>query len=201
MIRSSVSSFFIAAVLATASSACGGSAGASRFPQGDPIQLLSEAAHLGNNRAGSQNFTSGLATAARLCSLVSMPVATDANLQVLNVKNTETLSDQLTVNGKAFPLGISLERDPHEMTPNSTNLSPVFFVHLDAGPSEICLVAGQKPNGDVDDFEVDQVTLFVQGIDPTTVSVRRGLGMGTPPPSAPPSQPWGQTQGYPNRRP
>lgn len=200
MVRSSLGAFFLAAVLATESMACGPT-GASRFPQGEPIQLLSEPAHLGNNSAGGQNFSSGPATAARLCSLVSMPVATDANLQVLNVKNTETLSDLLTVNGKAFPLGISLERDPREVTPNATSLSPVFFVHLDAGPSEICLVAGQKPTGDVDDFEVDQVTMFVQGIDPSTISVRRGLGMGAPPPSLPPSQPWGQTQGYPYRRP
>lgn len=201
MIRSSVSSFFIAAVLATGSSACGGSGGASRFPQGDPIPLLAEPAHLGNNQAGSQNFTSGPASGARLCSLVSLPVATQTNIQVQNVRNTETLSDLLTVNGKAFPLGISLERDPREVTPNSTSLSPVFFVQLEAGPSEICLVAGQKSNGDVDDFEVDQVTMFVQGIDPRSVSVRRGLVMGAPPPSAPPSQPWGQTQGYPYRRP
>ena len=45
------------------------------------------------------------------------------------------------------------------------------------------------------------MTMFVQGIDPAAISVRRGLGMGTPPPSASPSQPWGQTQGYPYRRP
>lgn len=199
MLRS-VGSVFFVAVVVTGSAACS-STGASRFPQGEPIQLLSEPAHLGNNSAGSQNFPSGHATAARLCSLVNMPVATDANVQVLNVKNTETLSDQLTVNGKAFPLGISLERDSREVTPNSTMLSPIFFVHFDAGPSEVCLVAGQRLNGDIDDFEVDQVTLFVQGIDPAAISVRRGLGMGTPPPVLSPSQPWGQTQGYPYGRP
>jgi hypothetical protein len=202
MVRISIGAVLFAATLATGSSACGGGqTGASRFPPGEPIQLIAEPAHLGNNRAGSQNFPSGPATAARLCSLVSLPTAIDANLQVLNVKNTETLSDQVTVNGRPFPLGIALERDLREVSPNSTALSPVFFVHLDAGPSEICLVAGLRSNGDVDDFEVEKMTLWVQGIDSRLVQVRMGLGLGTPPPSEPPSMPWGQSQGYPYRRP
>ncbi|MDI1478239.1 hypothetical protein [Polyangium sp. y55x31] len=173
---------------------CGGSGTRSNYPPGQPIALLEGTAHLGDNRAGSQNFPSGLATAARLCSLVNVPEALDAFLQVVNLRNSETLSNLITVNGKPFPLGITLERDPYGNTPLSTQTSPVFAVHLEPGPSEVCLVTGKKANGDVDDIEVDQVLLFVEGIDPEDVSVRRGLGLGTPPPSQPPSRPWGSIQ-------
>jgi hypothetical protein len=161
------------------------------------VNLLAGPTHLGDNRAGSQNFTSGPATAARVCSLVNLPMTLDTNIQVMNLRNSETLTNLLTVNGKAFPLGVTLERDPREVTPNSMSVSPVFFVRLEAGPSEVCLVAGQKSNGDVDDFEVDQVVLYVQGIDPAAIAVRRGLELGTPPPAQPPSRPWGAQQRYP----
>ena len=177
------------------SAGCGGSEpGLSRYPPGHAVALLSEPAHLGDNRAGSQNFPAGAATAARLCALVSLPATADAYLQAINLRNSETLSNQLTVNGKPFVLGITLERDPRGVTPISTVTSPVFSVRLEAGPSEICLVAGRKTNGDVDDFEVDQVMLFVEGIDPESINVRRGLVLGAPPPSYPPSQPWGANQ-------
>ncbi|MRG94418.1 hypothetical protein [Polyangium spumosum] len=173
---------------------CGGSGTRSKYPPGQPIALLDGAAHLGDNRAGSQNFPSGMAAAARLCSLVNVPEAIDAFLQVINLRNSETLSNQITVNGKPFALGITLERDPYGVTPLSTQTSPVFPVRLERGPSEVCLVAGKKTNGDVDDIEVDQILLFVEEIDPDDVIVRRGLGLGAPPPSLPPSRPWGGIQ-------
>jgi len=176
---------------------CGGAPSA-RFPPGVPIHLLNGPTHLGDNRAGAQNFTSGQATAARVCSLINLPVNAEVNIQVVNLRNSETLSNLLTVNGKSFPLGVTLERDPREMsevTSNSMQASPVFFVRLDAGPSEVCLVSGLRRNNDLDDFEVDQVVLYVQGIDPAAVGVRRGLELGTPQPTQPPSRPWGQQQG------
>lgn len=177
------------------SAACSGSEpGPSRYPPGYAVPLLSEPAHLGDNRAGSQNFPTGAATAARLCALVNLPATADTYLQAINLRNSETLSNQLTVNGKALILGITLERDPHGVTPISTVTSPVFPVRLEAGPSEICLVAGRKSDGDVDDFEIDQVMLFVDEIDPESITVRRGLGLGAPPPSYPPSRPWGANQ-------
>jgi len=174
--------------------ACGGSTPRSDFPPGYPIDLLNGPAHLGDNRAGSQNFPSGMAQAARICALVQLPKSTIAYVQAVNVRNSETLSNQVTVNGAPFALGITLERDPAGVTPLSTQTSPVFSVQLESGPSEICLVAGKKLNGDVDDFEVDQLVLFVDDMDPDDVPVRRGLGLGAPPPSYPPSKPWGAGQ-------
>lgn len=173
---------------------CGGSSRHGQYPPGQPIALLNGPVHLGDNRAASQNFPSGLASAARLCSLVNVPEPVDAYLQAMNLRNSETLSNLLTVNGKPFVLGITLERDWRGETPLSTQTSPVFSIRLEAGPSEICLVAGKKANGDVDDFEVDQVILYVQGVDAEDVTVRRGLGLGAPPPSDPPSKPWGAEQ-------
>lgn len=176
--------------------ACGGSTPRSEYPPGTPIELLNGPAHLGNNRAGSQNFTSGMASAARVCSLVNMPEDAPVYLQVINLRNSETLSNQMTVNGKPFVLGITLERDPRQETPLSTQTSPVFPVTLEAGPSEICLVAGRMLDldGDVDDFEVERLVLFVNDIDPEKIAVRKGLSLGEPPPSTPPSRPWGANQ-------
>lgn len=176
-------------------SACGGSTPRSEYPPGTPIDLLAGPAHLGNNRAGSQNFTSGMASAARICSLVNMPETVPVYLQVVNLRNSETLSNQLTVNGKPFVLGITLERDPRQETPLSTQTSPVFPVTLEAGPSEICLVAGQAIQlSDLDDYEVERLVLFVDNIDPEKVAVRKGLSLGEPPNSMPPSRPWGAHQ-------
>lgn len=176
-------------------SACGGSTPRSEYPPGTPIDLLSGPAHLGNNRAGGQNFPSGMAAAARICSLVNLPETANVYLQVVNLRNSETLSDQLTVNGKAFALGITLERDPRDTTPLSTQSSPVFPVTLEAGPSEICLVAGHMmAMGDVDDFEVDRLVLFVDNINPDKIAVRKGLSLGEPAASQPPSRPWGANQ-------
>lgn len=169
----------------------------SPFPHGDAIQLLDGPVHLGDDRASGQNFTAGAATAARTCSLVSMPAAADVYIQVRDVRQTETLSNLLTVNGRAYPLPVTLERDPRDQTANSMSASPVERVRLEQGPSEICLTAGHKANGDVDDFEVGGVTLFVEGIETRDVGVRRGLTLGQPAPSAPPSVAWGQRQQWP----
>lgn len=174
--------------------ACGGSTPRSDYPPGYPVELLTGPAHLGDNRAGSQNFTSGMAAHARICSLVQLPKTAVVYVQAVNVRNSETLSNILTVNGTQFPLGITLERDSAGVTPLSTQTSPVFTMQIDAGPSEICLVAGKRSDGDVDDFEVDQLVLFVDDINPDTIPVRRNLGIGAPPPSYPPSKPWGAGQ-------
>lgn len=174
--------------------ACGSSTPRSDYPPGTPIELLAGPAHLEDNRADSQNFTSGMAKAARTCSLVNLPESAAVYLQAINVRNSETLSNQLTVNGKAYPLGITLERDPRQVTPLSTQSSPVFPVTLEASPSEICLVAGQKFNGDIDDYEVERLVLFVDKLDPDKIPVRKGLSLGEPPGSLPPSRPWGVNQ-------
>lgn len=164
------------------------------FPHGDAIQLLEGPMHLGDDKAGGQAFPAGLASSARVCSLVNMPDAADVYVQVLEVRNTETLSNLLTINGRPYPLPMTLERDAANQTSNAMSASPVERVRLDQGPSEICLVAGQRTNGDVDDFEVAGLTLFVEGVDVRGIGVRRGLMLGTPPPSTPPSAPWGQQQ-------
>lgn len=185
----------LALLLAVATAACGASQRSVRpFPSGDAIPLLGGPVHLGNDHAGGQAFTSGEATAARVCSLVNMPAAADVHVQVVNVRMTETLSDLLTVNGKAFPLPVTLERDPYNQTSVATSQSPVHTMRLEEGPSEICLVAGQMRWGGLDDFEVDDVVLYVDGIDPAKVAVRRGLVLGRPPASVPPSVPWGKNQ-------
>lgn len=189
-------SLLLAAAASTLmTAACAGApARITPFPAGHAILLLDGPAHLGDNRAGGQSFTNGDAVAARVCSLVNLPRPTMAYVQVQNVRQTESLGDLLTVNGKPIRLPITLERDPRGISSNATSASPVELVSLAAGPSEICLVSGQRPCGDLDDFEVDQVVLFVQGIDEEEVSVRRNLVMGRPAPTAPPSVPWGRDQ-------
>lgn len=170
------------------------------FPHGQPIELLEGPVHLGDDAAGGQAFSSGRARAARVCSLVNMPETRDVYLQVAEVRHTETLANQLTVNGTPFPLPVTLERDPHDRAPNAMSASPVQRVRLEQGPSEICLTAGHKTNGDIDDFEVAGLTLFVEGISIRDIGVRRGLSQGTPIAPTPPSEPWGKRQNWPTRR-
>lgn len=173
---------------------CGGNASPTPFPAGKAVLLLDGPAHLGDNRAGGQSFPNGEAIGARLCALVNLPRPTMAYLQIQNVRQTESLGDMVTVNGKPIRLPMTLERDPHGVSSNATTASPVELVSLAAGPSEICLVAGERPCGDLDDFEVDQIALFVQGVDLDDISVRRNLVTGRPAPSSPPSVPWGRDQ-------
>jgi hypothetical protein len=185
----------LAVSLALAATACSGTqAGVRPFPSGDAIALLDGPVHLGNDAAGGQAFTSGSAVGARVCSLVDMPEAADVHVQVVNVRMTETLSNLLTINGKGYPLPVTLERDWSNTTSVATSQSPIHTVHLEEGPSEICLVAGKMMIGGLDDFEVDNVLLYVSGIDVAKVRVRRGLILGNPPASHPPSTPWGKDQ-------
>lgn len=191
----SLTHMLLALASAALVAACGGApARLSPFPAGHAILLLDGPAHLGDNRAGGQSFPNGDAEAARVCSLVNLPHPTMAYLQVQNIRQTESLGDLLTVNGKPTRLPITLERDPHGISSNATSASPIELVSLAAGPSEICLVSGQRPCGDLDDFEVDQVVLFVQGMEPEEISVRRNLMLGRPAPTSPPSLPWGRDQ-------
>ena len=187
----------VACALGLSLAACGGAQHSVRpFPSGDAVALLDGPVHLGSDRAGGQAFTSGGAVAARVCSLVDMPVGGDVHVQVVNLRLTETLSNLLTVNEKAIPLPVTLERDVLNKTSVATAASPVHTVHLDEGPSEICLVAGKMGYGygDLDDFEADNILVYVEGIDPKTIHVRRGLTLGRPPASMPPSVPWGKNQ-------
>lgn len=164
------------------------------YPSGDAIPLLDGPVHLGNDSAGGQAFTAGGALAARVCSLVDLPTPADVHIQVQNLRMTETLSNLLTVNDKAIPLPVTLERDPFNMTSVATTASPIHTVHLDEGPSEICLVAGKMTWGGLDDFQVDNVVMYVDGVDVNKIHVRRGLTLGRPPASRPPSTPWGKDQ-------
>jgi hypothetical protein len=167
----------------------------SPYPSGEAVALLGHPVHLGDNRAAGQNWQNGPATAAMHCSLVSLPRATDANFQVLNVRNTETIADLLTINQQKFPLGITLEQDSFGgVTPNAMSASPIFNVRLEAGPSQVCLVAGVRRGGDIDDFEADEVMMFVDAALARRVQVRRDITLGSPPPSTPPAAPWGQLQ-------
>jgi hypothetical protein len=184
------------AIALTALAAIGCSAGSTfaRFPAGNAVLLLDGPVHLGDNRANDQNFPTGQAEAARICTLVNLPQPAIAHLQVQNVRQTESLADVVTVNGKPSALPITLERDHLGLTPNATSASPIEVVSLPAGPSEICLVSGRRLCGDLDDFEVDQMVLFVQGIDANEIGIRRNITLGRPPPGFPPSVPWGRDQ-------
>jgi hypothetical protein len=134
------------------------------------------------------------------CSLVNLPRPVDGFVQVVGVRNTETLANQLTVNERTFPLPITLEQGEHGgVTPSATQQSPLYRVRLPEGPSQVCLVAGQRVSGDVDDFEVDEILLFAEGIRPEHIAVRSGLTRGTPAPTIPNASPWGQQQAWPPR--
>lgn len=167
------------------------------YPHGDAIQLLDGPVHLGDGRAGGQAFSHGAPSAARVCSLVTMPRASDVYLQVRNLRQSETLANVLRVNNASFPLPITLERDPRELTSNAMAASPVQRVRLEQGPSMVCLVAGVKASGDVDDFEVEGLTLFVEGVEVRDVLVRRGMTDGAPVGMVPPGVTWGVQQGGP----
>lgn len=167
------------------------------FPHGDAIELFDAPVHLGDNLYDDQAFSAGPATAARACSLVNMPRTADVYVQVREVRMSETLSNMLDVNGRKHPLPATLERYPDGQTSNAMSASPVQRIRLDQGPTEVCLVAGHRSTGDLDDFEVAGVTLFVEGIDPHEVGVRRGLMQGLPGSGGPPSMPWGAQQGWP----
>jgi hypothetical protein len=185
----------LAATLVTSTLACGSSPSTfALFPTGQAVLLLDAPVHLGDNRAGGQSFPNGTAEAGRICSLVNLPRPAQAYLQVTNVRQSESLGDMVTVNGKGISLPMTLERDPAGVSSNAASASPIHAVSLPAGPSEVCLVAGVRPCGDLDDFEVDQVALFVQGIDESQIAVRRNLTLGRPAPTTPPSMPWGREQ-------
>jgi hypothetical protein len=185
----------VALTIAAGIAGCGGSIPAfPSFPPGPPILLLDGPAHLGDNRAEGQDFPTGDAAAARVCSLVNLPRPSLAYLEMQNVRHTESLGDMVTVNDQPIRLPMTLERDPQGQSSNSTSASPIERISLAAGPSEICLVSGVRISGDLDDFEIDQMVLFVPGMEASDITVRRDLSMGRPAPTTPPSVPWGRDQ-------
>ncbi|MCS6901131.1 MAG: hypothetical protein RMJ98_16135 [Myxococcales bacterium] len=181
------------------------------FPTSQGVPLLGRPVHLGNNVATGQNWVHGESSAAMNCSLVNLPRPVDGFVQVIGIRNTETLANQLIgirntetlanqlmVNEHAFALPITLEqREFGGITPSATQQSPLYRVRLPEGPSQVCLVAGQRVSGDIDDFEVDEILLFAEGIRPEHIAVRRGLTRGTPAPTVPNASPWGQQQAWP----
>lgn len=168
-----------------------------RAPVGSTHVLL-QSVHLGDNRADGQAFGTGASAGARVCALVSLPSGgADVTLRIQGLRNSEVLADVLTVNGRRFPLGITLERSAYPSTSNAMVGAPVFHDHLIGGPNQICLVAGERPSGDLDDFEVEQVLVDVHGVPPGQVAVNVLTAEGTPPLGAPPSLPWGTVQGGP----
>jgi hypothetical protein len=179
--------------IASGLAGCAGSIPALQLP-GQPILLLDGPAHLGDNRAEGQDFPTGDAAAARMCSLVNLPRPALAYLEIQNVRQTESLGDVVTINDQPIRLPITLERDPRGISSNSTSATPIERISLPAGPSEVCLVSGLRASGDLDDFEVDQMVLHVQGVDAEDIQVRRSLSLGRPAPTTPPSVPWGRDQ-------
>jgi hypothetical protein len=163
----------------------------------EPVLLTSGPVHLGNDLASGQSFSTGPAIAARYCSLVVLPESASVALEVQEVRGTETLTSVLLVNGRATALPVTLERDPAGVTSNATSASPVTVVQLEEGPSEVCLVAGQLPNGDLDDFEVAGLAAYVEDIAPDAIQVRRGLVQGAPAQHPRPSVTWGERQAWP----
>ncbi len=166
----------------------------------DSTHVLLEGVHLGDNFADGQAFGSGRSSGARACALISVPVATEARLHVEGLRNSEVLSDVLTVNGRPHPLGITLEREFVGPTSNAMVGAPVFAERLAAGANQVCLVAGVRPSGDLDDFEVERVLIDVRGIAEGAVSVNALPHEGTPPLGLPPSLPWGTEQSWPAGR-
>lgn len=180
---------------------CGATPAPRDFPSAPGLPLLGHPVHLGNNMATGQNWAHGEATAAIHCSLVNLPREADSFVQVVGIRNTETLADQLQVNGQTFALPITLEQGTYGgITPSATRQSPLYKVRLPAGPSQVCLVAGERARGDVDDFEVDEVLLFAEGIPPEQIAINKGLTRGAPAPTLPNATTWGQHQQRPQHQ-
>lgn len=169
-------------------------------PSGSTHVVL-QSVHLGDNLADGQAFGNGAAAGARACAIVSVPSGgADVSLRVQGLRSSEVLADVLTVNGRRYPLGITLERG-QQSTSNATVGAPVFQDRLVGGGNQVCLVAGVRPTGDLDDFEVEQVLLDVHGVSAGQVSVNVLAPEGTPPVGAPPSVTWGSLQGWPMGQP
>ncbi len=166
-------------------------------PTQGSTHVVLQSVHLGDNQADGQAFGVGAAVGARACAIVSVPSGgAEVSLRVQGLRSSEVLSDVLTINGRRYPLGITLERGPAS-TSNATVGAPVFQDRLVGGGNQLCLVAGVRQSGDLDDFEVEQVLLDVHGLPAGQVSVNVLAPEGTPPVGAPPSLTWGSVQGWP----
>jgi hypothetical protein len=159
--------------------------------------VLLDHVHLGDDLADGQAFVFGSSIGARVCSLVNLPMPTEVYVEVRGLRFSESLADQLTINGEAHPLPMTLERNCFPSTSNAMEASSGVWAHLSQGPSEVCLVAGRRLNGDIDDFEVAAVVMYLRGVDPFQVGVRSMAPLGTPPQPYRPSAPWGQWQQAP----
>lgn len=160
--------------------------------------VVLQSVHLGDNLADGQAFGTGASVGARACAIISVPPGgAEATIRVQGLRSSEVLSDVLSVNGRRYPLGITLERGASPSTSNATVGAPAFQDHLVGGGNQVCLVAGVRPSGDLDDFEVEQVLVDVHGVSSGLVSVNVLAPEGSPQIGAPPSLPWGAVQGWP----
>ena len=162
-------------------------------PPGGEIILL-DRIHLGDDLADGQAFVFGPSIGARVCSLVNVPAPTEVYVEVRGLRLSESLADLLTINGEPHALPITLERGFFSATSNAMETSAGVWTRLAPGPSEICLVAGRRLSGDIDDFEVSAVVMHLRGVDPGQIGVRSLAPLGAPPQPYRPSTPWGQWQ-------
>ncbi|MCC6648501.1 MAG: hypothetical protein IT374_23395 [Polyangiaceae bacterium] len=194
-----LSSAVLSTTLAVGSTACSVGARPPEAPtHTGSTHVILQSVHLGDNLADGQAFGAGASSGARACALVSVPSGgAEITVRVQGLRSTEVLSDVLTINGRRYPLGITLERGATPWTSNATVGAPAFSDRLVAGGNQLCLVAGARSSGDLDDFEVEQVLVDVHGVPAGQVSVNVLAPEGTPGIGAPPSLPWGAVQGWP----
>lgn len=160
---------FVAVGCATTGTALHANAGPGAW-----VTLNRTPVHLGDQNYGGQSFNQARVESQSWCSVVRVPRATAAAIRIEGLRNTERPTNQLRIDGEPHMLPMLLSQGNTGGSSLGTQISLTWEAHLEAGPHEICVVAGRNDMNpvDLDDFEFAAIFFRAEGVEPTEIESR-----------------------------
>lgn len=164
----------LAAVAGTVSSACA-TTGALRAEQtpGAWIALNRSPVHLGDQNYNGQSFNQARVESHSWCTVVRVPRGTNVSIRIDGLRNTERPTNQIRIDGESSMLPMLLAQSTYTSS-LGTQMASTWNARFEAGPHEICIVAGRSPENptDIDDFEFAAILMRADDIAPIEIENR-----------------------------
>lgn len=138
------------------------------------VALNRSPVHLGDLRYSGQSFNQARTESHSWCALVRLPRAAAASIRIDGLRNTEQPTNQIRIDGESSMLPMLLSQRAAGESSLGTQTSLTWSAAFDAGPHEICVVAGVNPMNptDIDDFEFSAILVRADGVSPREIEAR-----------------------------
>ncbi len=138
------------------------------------IALNHAPVHLGDQSYSGQSFNQARVESQSWCSVVRVPRAAAVGVRIEGLRNTERPTNQLRIDGESAMLPMLLAQGSAGANSLGTQMSLTWEAHMEAGPHEICVVAGRNNlnPADIDDFEFAAIFFRAEGVVPAEIESR-----------------------------